>query len=172
MVFLIIRDKCERVWRLKLKRMNKWISREANPQNKPCVEHMTRRRRVMPAWNFVSQVRFSREILAKHSVWLICHICFTKSLLTLYIPSLLTYCKECFQRKNPRKYTWELEIVIPTIIYTILCGFPHIPTFPYPYPWEIDSPNTYHTQSKWQVMFWCCWEALEEAKLWRMQSSA
>ena len=29
-----------------------------------------------------------------------------------------------FQRENPSIHTWELEIVIPTIIYTFLCGFP------------------------------------------------
>ena len=29
-----------------------------------------------------------------------------------------------FQRENPKKYTWELEIVISTIIYTFPCGFP------------------------------------------------
>ena len=29
-----------------------------------------------------------------------------------------------FQRENPSKYTWELEIVIPTIIYTFPLSFP------------------------------------------------
>ena len=72
----------------------------------------------------VSQVRPSHKILAKHFVFLFYHFFFTKSLSTLYIPSLLTYCKECFSKKNPRIYTWELEIVIPTIIYTFPCGFP------------------------------------------------
>ena len=28
-----------------------------------------------------------------------------------------------FQRENPSKYTWELEIIIPTIIYTFPYGF-------------------------------------------------
>ena len=36
--------------------------------------------------------------------------------------------------------------------------------------WEVDSPNTYHTFWECQVKFWCCWEVLEEAKFWRMQS--
>ena len=31
-----------------------------------------------------------------------------------------------FQRENPRKYTWEVEIVIPTIIYTFPYGFPQL----------------------------------------------
>ena len=32
--------------------------------------------------------------------------------------------RSAFQRENPRKYTWELEIVIPTIIYTFSYSFP------------------------------------------------
>ena len=28
------------------------------------------------------------------------------------------------KKKNPRNYPWELEIVIPTILYAIFCGFP------------------------------------------------
>ena len=65
---------------------------------------------------------------------------------------------------------WELEIVIPIILYKIHFGFSSTPTSPFPYPWEVDNPNTYHTHSECQVRFWCCWEALQEAKLWRMQS--
>ena len=67
-------------------------------------------------------------------------------------------------RKNPSKNTWVLEIVIPTILYTFFCGISSSPTFPFPYHWEVDSINTYHTIWKCQVMFWCCWEALEEGK--------
>ena len=37
---------------------------------------------------------------------------------------------------------------------------------------KVDSPNTNHTQFECQVSFWCCWEALEEAKLWLMQLGA
>ena len=36
-------------------------------------------------------------------------------------------------------------------------------TSPFPNPWEVDSSNTYHTQSECKVRFWCYWEALEEA---------
>ena len=67
-------------------------------------------------------------------------------------------------RKNPSKNTWVLEIVIPTILYTFVCGISSSPTFPFPYHWEVDSINTYHTIWKCQVMFWCCCEALEEGK--------
>ena len=37
------------------------------------------------------------------------------------------------------------------------------PTSSYLNPWEVDSPNTYHTHPKCKVRFWCRWEALEEA---------
>ena len=67
-------------------------------------------------------------------------------------------------RENPSQTPWELEIVIPTILYTIACGFSSTLTSPFPYHWKVDSPNTYHTLSECQVRFWCCWEALEEAK--------
>ena len=67
-------------------------------------------------------------------------------------------------RESPSKNTWELEIVIPTILYTFVCGISSFPTFPFLYHWEVDSTNTYHTLWECQVRFWCCWEALEEAK--------
>ena len=31
--------------------------------------------------------------------------------------------RSAFQREHPRYYLWELEIALPTILYTILCGF-------------------------------------------------
>ena len=67
-------------------------------------------------------------------------------------------------RENPSHKPWELKIVIPTILYTFTCGFSSTPTSPFPYHWEVDSPDTYHTLSECQVRFWCCWEVLEEAK--------
>ena len=65
--------------------------------------------------------------------------------------------------ENPSQKTWELEIVIPTILYTIVLGISSSPTSPFPYHWEVDSPKTYHTLWECQVKFWCYWEALEEA---------
>ena len=90
------------------------------------------------SWQLVfasnSQVRPSHEIPVKHSILLFFHICSTMSSSTLYISSLPKYCKEFFfffyffifffQRENLSIHTWELEIIIPTIIYTILYGFP------------------------------------------------
>ena len=34
--------------------------------------------------------------------------------------------RSAFQRENPSHKLWELEIIIPTILYTILCGFPQL----------------------------------------------
>ena len=67
-------------------------------------------------------------------------------------------------RENHSKNTWKLEIVIPTTLYTFVCGISSSSTSPFQYHWEVDSPNTYHTLSECQVIVWCCWEALEEAK--------
>ena len=67
-------------------------------------------------------------------------------------------------RENPSKNTWELEIVIPTFLYTFVLGIFSSPTSPFPYHWEVDSPNTYHTLWECQVRSWCCWEVLEEVK--------
>ena len=87
---------------------------------------------------------------------------------TIYTPITHVY-RGVLLRENPNYKPWELEIVIRTILYTITCGFSSTPTSPFPYTWKVDSPNTYHTFSEYQVRFWCCWEALEEAGLWRMQ---
>ena len=59
-------------------------------------------------------------------------------------------------RENPSQKPWELEIAIPTNLYTFACGFSSNPTSLFPYHWEVDSPNTYHTLSKCQVRIWYC----------------
>ena len=74
---------------------------------------------------------------------------------TIY--TIITHrCWGVLLRENPNHNPWELEIVIPTFLYTIHCGFSSTPTSPFLYPWEVDSPNTYHTHSEYQVRFWCC----------------
>ena len=40
-------------------------------------------------------------------------------------------CKGELLRENPSQTPWELEIVIPTILYTIACGFSSTPTSPF-----------------------------------------
>ena len=67
-------------------------------------------------------------------------------------------------RENPSQTTWELKIVIPTILYTFVLRISSSPTSPFPFHWEVDSPNTYHTLWECQVRSWCYKEALEEVK--------
>ena len=84
---------------------------------------------------------------------------------TLIIYTHITHkCEGELLRENPSKNTWKLEIVIPTILYTFVCGISSSPTSPFPYHWEVNSPNTYHTVWECPVRFWCCWETLKEAK--------
>ena len=90
---------------------------------------------------------------------------------TIYTPITHT-CWGVLLRENSSHKPWELEIVIPTILYTIACGFSSTPNSPFSYHWEIDSPNIYHTLSECQVRIWCCWEAFEEARFWQMQLGA
>ena len=100
----------ERVWRLKHLLKKVWISREVSQEafqrSEPRVEHMTGMWRVMTAsfreyFAGISRVRPSREILAKHSVLLFWHICYTIYSPTLYILTLPTYCEECFSKRKP-----------------------------------------------------------------------
>ena len=136
---------------------------------------MIRMRRVRTGWRQLcfasnSRVRPSRETLTKHSILPDCSTWYTLSVPILYTPTLPTIVKECFWEKTLAKNLEELEIIVPTYLYTIACGFSSTPTSPFPYHWKVNSPNTYHTLSECQVRIWCCWEALEEARLWRMQS--
>ena len=88
---------------------------------------------------------------------------------TIYTP-IIHICWGVLLKENPSNKHWELEIVIPTILYIITYGFSSTPTSPFPYTWEVDSLNTYHTLLECQVWFWWYWEALEETRLWQMQS--
>ena len=110
------------------------------------------------------QVRPSRETPAKHSVLPDYHFWFTLSMPTLLIPTLPTDVEEWLQRENPSHKPCKLEIVIPTYLYTFAYRISSTPTSQFPYHWEVDSPNNYHTLSEWSVRFWYYWEALEEAK--------
>ena len=88
---------------------------------------MTRMQRVMTTWSF-------RKCLAgKAFQWntreILCLAIFVMSVLpSLYqhyiYPHYPHIVNGAFQRENPSIHTWELEIVIPTIIYTFPCDFP------------------------------------------------
>ena len=109
--------------------------------------------------------RDTREIVYFAILSYLLHYILTHAIYTIIIHR----CWGVLLRENPNYKPWELEIVIRTILYTITCGFSSTPTSQFPYHWEVDSPNTYHTLSECSMRFWSCWEVLEEARLWRMQ---
>ena len=110
--------------------------------------------------------RDTRETFCFAELSYLIHTFFTHTIYT----HITHKCWGVLLRENPNHKPWELEIVIPTFLNIIHCGFSSTPTSPFLYPWEVDSPNTYHIHSECQVRFWCYWEALEETKLWRIQS--
>ena len=64
----------------------------------------------------------------------------------------------------PARHSWKLVVTIyHDLSHSNLVWFSSTPSSPYPNPWEVDSPNIYHTHFKCKVRFWCYWEALEEA---------
>ena len=119
-------------WRIKLQKLNKWFSQLArnclvrnNLWRELRVEHMTRRWRVVSGWIFrdylTGKANPRNSLFGKK-------LCFV-------LPSLYPHyiyhnypqsVRSVFHKENPRKYTWELKIVIPTIIYTFPCGFPQL----------------------------------------------
>ena len=104
--------------------------------------------------------RDTRETFCSTSLYYLIHTFCTHTIYT----HITHNCWGVLLRENPSQKPWELEIAIPTYLYTFGCGFFSTPTSPFPYHWKVDSPNTYHTLSECQVRIWCCWEALEEAK--------
>ena len=72
------------------------------------------------------------------------YVIHTISTRTIYT-NITHKCWGVLLRENPNHNLWELEIIIPTFLYTIHCGFSSTPTSPFSYPWEVDSSNTYHT---------------------------
>ena len=106
----------ERVWRLKTSLKIKGVfagsSREDFPQNEDmCSAHNWNVKSHDRWWQLVfasiSRVKPSCKISAKHSIVLFCHIWYTMSLHTLYIPTLSTYWEECFFREKTLAITLE-----------------------------------------------------------------
>ena len=71
-----------------------------------------------------SRERSSLKVPAKLSVWqkekVLYQILYSHYIYPYYPQNV----KNVFQRENPSKNTWELEIIIPIIIYTFSLGFP------------------------------------------------
>ena len=147
-------------------------SRLSIPRKEACALHMTRMRRVkLDGDSCVSRVsredlaskafpRDTRDTFCSASLFSLIHTCCAYTIYT----HITHKCWGELLRENPSQITWELEIVIPTILHTFVLGIFSSPTSPFPYHWEVDSPNTYHTLWECQVIIWCCWEALKEAK--------
>ena len=131
-------------------------SRPSIPRKEACALHMTRMWRVKPDGDSCD----IRKTFYSASLSSLIH---TFCAYTTYT-HITHKCWEELLRENPSQTTWELEIVTPTILYTFVLGISSSSTSPFPYHWEVDSPNTYHTLWECQVRSWCCWEALEEAK--------
>ena len=125
----------ERMWRLK--QIEYWrdfvsSSRLSIPRNDACALYMTKMQRVRTdgdncVLRLACGVRSSREILAKHSVLLDCPIWYTLSIPTPYISLLPTNVNEYFWEKTLATNLEELEIVIPTHLYTFAYGFSSTP---------------------------------------------
>ena len=145
------------------------ISRLSIPRSDACALHMTGMRRVRTGWRqlvfaSVSRVRPSREIPAKQSVLLNCHFWFTLSVPTLYITH------KCICGYSERKTLREVYTIHPPIresypfLERNLCS---LFSFLLPLLYLLRGNfylNTTHTYSKCWECFWCCWEALEDAK--------
>ena len=115
-VGLFVRDECERLVKnqeSKKNQCNSWLALEKLARRvtleRPRVKHMNRSWRVMPS----CQIReyFARKAISRGTREILCLVKqksdLPNSLLTLYIPSLPTKCKKCFQKENPSKNTWE-----------------------------------------------------------------
>ena len=133
-------------------------SRVSIPRSDACALHMIGMQRVKDkmettgfrecligkafSWDTCETVRFA--ILSYLVHYILIH--------TIY--SIITHrCWGVLLKKNPSDKPWELENVIPIILYTIACEFSLTPTSPFPYHWEVDNPNTYHTLSECSVRF-------------------
>ena len=105
----------------------------------------------------------SRKTPAGHFILLVCTIWYTLSVPTLYIPTFPQMLRSTSERK-PKTNTLKVRDYHTHISLHLCLWISSTPTSPFPYHWEVDSPNTYYTLSECQVKFWCCWEVLEEAK--------
>ena len=68
-----------------------------------------------------------------HEIFYFARLSFLKHTMcthTIYTP-ITHRCWWVLLRENPNHKSWELEIVIPTILYTITCGFSSTPTSPF-----------------------------------------
>ena len=127
----------ERVWRLKQLKTKEFFagsSRLSIPRNDACALHMTGMRRVRTDGDSCVSRPF-RETLASKSFPRDTRKTFCFSRLSFLIHTFYAYtiythithrCWGVLQREKPSRKLWELEIVIPTYLYTLLVDFPQL----------------------------------------------
>ena len=105
-------------------------------------------------------LRDTRKIFCYARLYYLIHTFCTHTIYT----HITHKCWGVLLRENPSQNTLRVRDYHTHISLHISLWISSTPTSPFPYNWEVDSPNTYHTLWECQVRFWSCWEALEEAK--------
>ena len=159
---LFVRDKCERLVKNQALKdgsvqfttsSREIISRkghlwstwlEAEESFQPVILWVLREKGVHPT-------RYSRNFLFDKKISSL-----PNSLPILYIPLFPTNYKECFSERKPLQIHLRIRGCYTHNHLHISSWFFSTPTSPSLHPWEVLSPNTYHTQSKCWVKFWCC----------------
>ena len=119
----------EGVWRLKTTLKIKGVfagnSREDFLRSEPCAQHITGMQRVMTAGfhEYFAGKAFPRDTCETFCFTILTYLIYYVFTHTIYI--IITHILRgvSFREKTLDKNPWELEIVIPTILYTILCSF-------------------------------------------------
>ena len=112
---------------LKIKGVFVGSSQETFPRSKACTQCMTGIWRIMTdddSWFHECLVGKAFLQDTRETFYFTNLLYDTPSLYPHYIYSLYPHIeRSAFQRENLSHYPWEWEIVIPTILYTIYCGF-------------------------------------------------
>ena len=122
----------EGVWRLKTTLKIKGVfagnSREDFLRSEPCAQHMTGMQRVMTAsfYEYFAGKTFSRNTCKTFCFTILAYLIYYVFTYTIY--TIITHKLRWvpFKEKTLDKNPWELKIVIPTILYTILYSFPQL----------------------------------------------
>ena len=104
-----------------------WVAREKTSHElKPCAQHRTKMWRVMTAsfHEYFTDKAFPQDIRKTFCFAILAYL--LHYVFTHIIYNIITHILwgVLFQIENPRYNPWELEIVIPRILYKIHCGFP------------------------------------------------
>ena len=118
---------CEDSKQLKTKEVFAGSLREVFPWSEACARHMIGMWGVMTDGfhKCLASKAFPRDI---HKTFYFANLLYLiHPLYPHYIyPHYTHMLRSAFQRENPSHYSWEWEIIIPTILYTIHCSFPQL----------------------------------------------